>query len=270
MRTTVIVDMADASQVEIAICEGQPSRQPIRIGCAGWNIPREAAAHFTSGGSHLQRYSQVFNCCEINSSFYRPHKHQTWDRWAKTVPADFRFSVKAPKAITHEAALSCTSEVLQAFLQQTSFLDDKLGPILIQLPPSLEFEYARARRFLSLLRDNFSGDLVWEPRHVSWFDDRVDDLLKEFQAARVAADPACVPAAARPGGLANLAYFRLHGSPRMYYSAYTDNYLRMLAAQLTNLAARARVWCVFDNTASGYATQNALQLTAKLKSVVHY
>jgi hypothetical protein len=201
VRTTVIVDMADASQVEIAICEGQPSRQSIRIGCAGWNIPREAAAHFTSGGSHLQRYSQVFNCCEINSSFYRPHKHQTWDRWAKTVPADFRFSVKAPRTITHEAALNCAPEVLLAFLQQISFLDDKLGPILIQLPPSLEFEYARVRRFLSLLRDNYSGEMVWEPRHRSWFDDRVDDLLKEFQAARVAAEPACVPAARRLGKL---------------------------------------------------------------------
>jgi uncharacterized protein YecE (DUF72 family) len=266
VRTTVIGDMADASEGEIAIYEGHPSRQPIRIGCAGWNIPREAAAHFTSRGSHLQRYSQVFNCCEINSSFYRPHKDETWERWARTVPADFRFSVKAPRTITHEAALNCAPEVLLAFLRQVTFLGDKLGPVLIQLPPSLEFEYARARKFLSLLRDNFLGEMVWEPRHVSWFDDRVDDLLKEFQAARVAADPARVPAASRPGGLANLAYFRLHGSPRMYYSAYTDNYLRMLAAQLTNLAAKARVWCVFDNTASGYAIQNALQLTAKLKS----
>lgn len=266
MRTTVIGDMADASEGEIAIYEGHISRQPIRVGCAGWNIPREAAAHFDSGGSHLERYSQVFNCCEINSSFYRPHKYETWARWARSVPADFRFSVKAPRTITHEAALNCTPVILLAFLQQISFLGDKLGPILIQLPPRLAFEYARARRFLLLLRDNYSGDMVWEPRHGSWFHDRVDDLLREFQATRVAADPACVPAAARPGGLANFAYFRLHGSPRMYYSAYTDNYLGRLAAQLANLATKARVWCVFDNTASAYAIQNARELTAKLKS----
>jgi uncharacterized protein YecE (DUF72 family) len=258
--------MADASKGEIAICEGHLSRQPIRVGCAGWTVPREAAAHFDSGGSHLERYSQVFNSCEINSSFYRPHKNETWERWARTVPAHFRFSVKAPRTITHEASLNCAPEVLLEFLKQISFLGDKLGPILIQLPPSLKFEYARVRSFLSLLSNNYSGEMVWEPRHCSWFDDGVDDLLREFRAARVAADPARVPAAARPGGLANLAYFRLHGSPRMYYSAYTDNYLNMLAAQLANLTAEARVWCVFDNTASGYAIQNALQLTAELKS----
>ena len=267
MRTAVIGDMADASEGEIAICDGHLSREPIRVGSAGWTVPREAAAHFISGGSHLERYSQVFNSCEINSSFYRPHKNETWERWARTVPADFRFSVKAPRTITHEAALNCDPEVVLAFLKQISFLGDKLGPILIQLPPSLEFEYSRARRFLSLVRENHSGDMVWEPRHCTWFKNRAEDLLKEFQAARVAADPACVPAAARPGGLANLAYFRLHGSPRMYYSAYTDNYLGMLAAQLANLTAEARVWCVFDNTASGYAIQNALQLTAKLKNM---
>lgn len=259
--------MTEACQGDITINEGHlVTRQPVRIGCAGWSISREAAAHFNKGGSHLERYSQVFNSCEINSSFYRPHKNETWVRWAKSVPAEFRFSVKAPRTITHEAALNCTSEVLQAFLKQISFLGDKLGPILIQLPPSLKFEDARVRRFLTLLRESYSGDMVWEPRHGSWFDDRVDHLLKEFRAARVAADPACVPAAARPDGLANLAYFRLHGSPRRYYSAYSDDYLNMLAAKLGNLATKARVWCVFDNTASGYAIQNALELTAKLKS----
>jgi uncharacterized protein YecE (DUF72 family) len=177
------------------------SRQPVRVGCAGWSIPRLAAAHFASGGSHLERYSQAFNSCEINSSFYRPHKKETWERWARSVPAEFRFSVKAPKAITHEARLNCSSEVLSAFLEQINCLHEKLGPVLIQLPPSLEFDYARARKFLALIRGSFSGDVVWEPRHGSWFELHVDDLLMEYQIARVAADPACVPAAARPGGL---------------------------------------------------------------------
>jgi uncharacterized protein YecE (DUF72 family) len=243
------------------------SRQPVRIVCAGWSIPRLAAAHFASRGSHLERYSQAFNSCEINSSFYRPHKKETWERWAGSVPAEFRFSVKAPRTITHEAKLNCSSEFLSAFLEQIDCLHEKLGPVLVQLPPSLEFDYARTRKFLSLIRGSFSGDIVWEPRHSSWFDIQAEDLLKEYQIARVAADPPCVPAAARPGGLASLAYFRLHGSPRRYFSAYSSGSLNMIVAQVASLGATARVWCIFDNTAYGAAIPNALELAAKLKKL---
>jgi len=243
------------------------SRQPVRVGCAGWNIPQQVAAHFGYKGSHLERYSRGFNCCEINSSFYRPHKKETWERWASSVPAEFRFSVKAPKTITHDLRLNCSSDVLSAFLEQINCLGDKLGPLLIQLPPSLECDYARARKFLSLLRGKFSGDVVLEPRHASWFEEQGDSLLKEFHIARVAADPACIPASTGPGGLDSLVYFRLHGSPRRYFSAYSDEYLNILAAQLASVVAGARAWCIFDNTASGSAVQNAFELTAKLRKL---
>lgn len=260
--------MTDSCTSDVLIKESRAfSRQPVRVGCAGWNIPRQATRHFASRGSHLERYAQLFNSCEINSSFYRPHKEETWQRWARSVPAGFRFSVKAPKTITHEAKLNCSSEILSAFLEQIKFLGEKLGPVLIQLPPSLEFDHARAREFLSLLRGRFSGDVVWEPRHASWFEDEGNNLLKDFHIARVAADPACVPASTRPGGLASLAYFRLHGSPRRYFSAYSNDSLNMLAAQLTSLDATARVWCIFDNTALGASIPNALELAAKLRKL---
>jgi uncharacterized protein YecE (DUF72 family) len=212
----------------------------------------------------LERYAQAFNACEINSSFYRPHKVETWKRWSESVPADFRFSVKAPKTITHEALLDCSSELLSAFLNQVGFLGAKLGPILFQLPPRLAFTATRARRFLTMLRKNFSGSVVWEPRHATWFVDDADRLLKEFQIARVAADPACVPAASLPAGHPSVVYFRLHGSPRMYYSSYPDNFLNALASQITELTANAQVWCIFDNTAAGFAASNALALHEKV------
>jgi uncharacterized protein YecE (DUF72 family) len=252
---------------EIAIEEEECDhlRHTIRIGCAGWSIPREAAVNFGTGGTHLERYSRVFNFSEINSSFYRPHKEGIWRRWAESVPPNFHFSVKAPRAITHDARLNCSSDVLLEFLKQISFLGDKLGPMLIQLPPSLEFEDGFVRKFLLQLRESYSGDVVCEPRHSSWFEDSADALLNEFRIARVAADPACVPAAASPGGFGDLTYFRLHGSPRRYYSAYTENFLNAVATQLASLARNARVWCVFDNTASGSAVRNARELTAILK-----
>jgi uncharacterized protein YecE (DUF72 family) len=173
--------------------------------------------------------------------------------------------VKAPRAITHDARLDCTSQVLSEFLQQIILLRNKLGPVLFQLPPSLALDLVIAKKFLSLLRENYSGDLVLEPRHATWFDDSADNLLREFKIARVAADPACVPAAGLPGGLSDLVYFRLHGSPRRYYSAYAAEYLSTLAAQLATFASTAQVWCVFDNTASGSAIQNAMELTAALQ-----
>jgi uncharacterized protein YecE (DUF72 family) len=241
--------------------------QPVRVGCAGWNVPREAARYFGSDGSHLERYAKVLNCCEINSSFYRPHRQATWERWSNSVPPGFKFSVKMPRSITHEDALNCSSESLLAFLQQTRFLGEKLGAVLIQLPPSLEFEPARARAFLSLLRDQYKGDVAWEPRHRSWFTKMADGLLREFYVARSAADPACVPSAAQPGGYPAFVYFRLHGSPRRYYSGYHEVFLNRVAGQITSLARGARVWCVFDNTAAGLAIQNALQLSSKLIAV---
>jgi uncharacterized protein YecE (DUF72 family) len=240
------------------------SGQPVRIGCAGWNIPKQAASHFVGTGSHLIRYSELFNCCEINSSFYRSHKPETWERWASSVPAGFRFSVKLPKTITHEAKLSCDSAALSTFFQQVSVLKDKLGPVLIQLPPSLAFDLDRSKTFLLLLRDIYPGPVVLEPRHKSWFKDGVDDLLRNFRVARAAADPPCVSIAGMPGGHTSLVYFRLHGSPRKYYSAYSNKFLNRLVAQFTNLARTTNVWCVFDNTASGYAIENARQLISKI------
>lgn len=103
-----------------------------------------------------------------------------------------------------------------------------------------------------------------EPRHASWFNTASNDLLNEFQIARVAADPACVPAAADPGGFSSLAYFRLHGAPRRYYSSYDADFLSALASKLEKLAEKMRVWCIFDNTASGAAMQNALDLKNRI------
>jgi uncharacterized protein YecE (DUF72 family) len=236
----------------------------IRVGCAGWNIPRQSGEKFASGESHLVRYSQVFTCCEINSSFYRPHKKETWERWARSVPDGFQFSVKVPKAITHEAKLNCSREVLSAFLEQVEFLGKKLGPVLLQLPPSLAFESSIATKFFSLLRETFLGAVACEPRHASWFCEEVDGFLRDYQIARVAADPARVPDAIRPAGSPSLAYFRLHGSPRRYYSAYDEDFLDKLSAEIKKLKNRGHVWTIFDNTASGSAVPNALALNAKL------
>jgi uncharacterized protein YecE (DUF72 family) len=235
------------------------------IGCAGWAIPRADAEAFPGSGSHLERYAARFGAAEINSSFHRPHRPATYARWRDSVPESFRFSVKLPKAITHVDRLVDASQALDAFLAEAGHLEEKLGCLLVQLPPSLAFDAMVAGGFFAGLRDRFAGAAACEPRHPSWFAADSDELLAAFQIARVAADPARVPAAAAPGGWQGLIYHRLHGSPRMYYSTYPEEYLDRLAAQLTaETAAGVPVWCIFDNTAAGAATANALSLLQRL------
>lgn len=227
-----------------------------RVGTAGWSIPATQADRFPREGSHLERYSQRFAAVEINSSFYRPHRPSTYERWAMDVPPDFRFSVKMPKEITHTHRLVGATEPLERFLNETSALGTKCGPLLVQLPPSLAFDGKICATFFQGLRASFQGLLACEPRHRTWFTDEVDHLLVDFQIARVAADPAVVPRAATPGGWQGLQYLRLHGSPRMYYSAYQPAYLESLRDRLRT--ARGEIWCIFDNTADGAATHDAL------------
>jgi uncharacterized protein YecE (DUF72 family) len=230
--------------------------KPPRIGTAGWSIPSHYAAIFPGTGTHLVRYSRTFNCVEINSSFYRSHRLSTWARWAGSAPADFRFAVKAPKTITHEAKLNCTIEQLRAFLQEVNTLGQKLGPILFQLPPSFSFNAPRTKTFFTMFRDLYSASVVLEPRHPTWFTQEVDQLLRNYKIARVAADPAVTLDAREPGGDRSLIYYRLHGSPRIYYSAYGETHLTTFAKTIRD-HANVEVWSIFDNTAAGAAIEDA-------------
>ena len=230
-----------------------------RIGTAGWAIPRAVADRFPADGSGLIRYAARFDAAEVNSSFYRSHQAGTWARWRESTPAGFRFAVKAPKAVTHEARLAGAGHRMAAFLAEVAELGDRLGPVLVQLPPSFAFDAAVAGAFFADLRARHDGPVACEPRHATWFEADADELLAVNRVARVAADPARHPTAAEPGGWRGLEYWRLHGSPRMYDSAYDDEYLASLAARLAASAA-AETWCVFDNTTSGAAAANALDL----------
>ena len=210
-------------------------------------------------GSHLERYGAILNAVEINSSFYRPHQTVTYERWAASVPDDFRFAVKVPKAITHERRLKDVGDLLDRFLSEAGGLGPKLGPLLVQLPPSLSFQPGVADGFLSELRSRVEGSIVCEPRHASWFTPEVEALLGKLRIARVAADPAAVPGAGEPGGWRGLLYYRLHGSPKIYYSAYSAEYLAAIAQVLArDAAAGVETWCIFDNTAAFAATGDAL------------
>lgn len=242
----------------------------IVVGTAGWSIPRAAASAFAGTGSHLERYAGVLAGTEINSSFHRPHATSVYARWASATPAAFRFAVKIPRAITHEGELRRPGRPLDVFLSQVAGLGPKLGPLLVQLPPSLVFDARVARTFFAMLRARHVGAVVCEPRHPSWFEPRAESLLVTYRVARVATDPSRLRAALQPGGWIGrgrnaLIYYRLHGSPRKYWSRYPPERIHTWADDLLHFAARATVWCVFDNTASGAAIENALEMMTQVR-----
>lgn len=241
------------------------ARRNIRIGTAGWAIASRYSGQFPGAGAQLERYARLMTCVEINSSFYRPHHYKTYVRWAASTPQGFRFSVKVPKQITHEQRLADAGPVLDRFAGEISGLGEKLGVVLVQLPPSLRFEEGRAADFFGALGERISAPAVCEPRHRSWFTPQVNAWLAEREIVRAAADPVPAPGAFEPGGWRGLTYIRLHGSPRMYYSAYEPPFITALGRRLRSL--RGPVWCVFDNTAVGAALGDALSTMEELGQV---
>ena len=104
-------------------------------------------------------------------------------------PPHFRFAVKLPRAITHDARLRAARKPLREFLGQASGLGDRLGVLLVQLPPSLAWDARVARGFFGLLRESWDGPAACEPRHASWFEPAADRALARLRVSRVAADP---------------------------------------------------------------------------------
>jgi uncharacterized protein YecE (DUF72 family) len=239
----------------------------IRIGTAGWAIPTRHQHSVSGNGSHLERYSQRFCAVEINSSFHRHHRLQTYERWASAVPRGFRFSVKLPRALTHSGALVASSEELDRFVEEVRGLGDKLRVLLVQFPPGLAFDRSAASAFFRAIRDRIDVQVACEPRHPSWGSKTADRMLTDCAVARVAADPSPWVGADEPAGSKAFAYIRWHGSPRKYYSGYGEERLETLRQQVVLAGEWAsETWVIFDNTVLGCALENALTLTESLAS----
>jgi uncharacterized protein YecE (DUF72 family) len=229
----------------------------VRIGTAGWALPKTLRVAQSAHKSVLEQYAELFDAVEINSSFYRPHRRATYERWRASVPQSFRFSVKVPKMITHELGLSqCQSEMI-SFMDGVSGLEDKLAVLLVQLPASRTFDESIADAFFNALRHETAAHIVCEARSPSWFANAATAIFEKYCIHRVVADP--VPSGCEFVAPAHsrFAYFRLHGSPRMYYSSYSVGSLQGVAAAAR---AAAATWFIFDNTAAGAAWSDATML----------
>jgi uncharacterized protein YecE (DUF72 family) len=207
----------------------------------------------------LEHYAQEFPTVELNSTFYHMPRPVTVEGWRQRVPEGFRYAVKASRFITHVKKLEDIAEPLARFYEVVARFDDRLGPILFQLPPSLHRDDALLRKFLRTLSREFLT--VVEFRHASWFCDPVYEAL---DAAGVAICSVSSPKL-RTGVLRTgpIVYLRFHGEERMFVSRYSVERLREWARETRDVLRRTGpcpVFAYFNNDVEGHAVLNAREL----------
>jgi uncharacterized protein YecE (DUF72 family) len=227
------------------------------VGTAAWNIPKIAAEKFPIEGSHLERYSTLLNAVEINSSFYKDHQPKSYKRWADSTPIEFKFSVKLNRRFTHDSHLKIDKEDLRKNLSAISELGEKWGSLLMQFAGKQQFNAHDMEIFYKTIRERFHGPIALEGRNLSWMSKESIELMKEFNLSKVDADPEKCP-----GEISSeIKYYRLHGSPEIYKSDYDLEFLDQLFEKMSQ--HHGDVWCIFDNTTLGHATNNAVAIMQK-------
>jgi uncharacterized protein YecE (DUF72 family) len=236
------------------------------VGTAGWSYSGWEKVFYPekvkSTYERLAFYSRSFDAVEVNYSFYHLPKPETCKKWAEAVPKHFLFAVKASRFITHIKRLEGVEEAWEKFLGNIRALEDRLGPILFQFPPSFRADLDRLERFLSLVkRDRRTPRVrsVFEFRHRSWFTEATYDILRKAGATLCIAHSSRYPYAEQV--TADLVYYRFHGPKELFASKYGDAQLRSWAAQMRqHLAAGKTVHAYFNNDVHGYAVENARTL----------
>jgi uncharacterized protein YecE (DUF72 family) len=268
----------------------------VRIGISGWTYPRWRGTFYPKGLPQRQelRYaSERMNSVEINGSFYSLQRRSSFEAWAASVPEDFVFAVKGGRFITHMKKLSGIETPLANFLASGVLaLDQKLGPILWQLPPNLGFNADRMDAFFAQLprsagtaaeiaahhdqrvpddraltkavHPRYRLRHAIEPRHESFRTPEFYRLLRHYKMALVISD--------NPGKwpifteiTTDLMYLRLHGHDQLYVSGYSDQELDDWAAKIRSWTERGcDVYVYFDNDAKVHAPFDAMSLIERL------
>lgn len=231
------------------------------VGTSGWDYPQWSSVFYPQDlneSGYLGYAARVFSSLEVNTSFYRLPDKGTLRRWRETTPKGFVFSVKASRYITHMKKLKEADEALKTLLRRVGVLEDKLGPLLFQLPPGWRVNAERLRRFLGMLPDGLRS--AFEFRDPSWFCDDVYEALGHQGAAFCIYDLDGRRSPTRR--TADFVYLRLHGPDGPYKGRYTQSQLSGYAGAIHSWARTGSdVYCYFDNDESGYAAINAGELS---------
>ncbi|MBN3037846.1 MAG: DUF72 domain-containing protein [Candidatus Omnitrophica bacterium] len=230
------------------------------IGTSGWYYQHWLGRFYPEDISKdklLPYFAQSFNTVELNNTFYHLPKGPTVEGWCKKTPEDFVFALKASRFITHIKRLANLGDSLEVFLERTSLLNAKRGPLLYQLPPSMKKDRKRLVSFLKKLPRKLRS--VVEFRHQSWLDDEIFKLLRRYNVAHCIVSMPDFPTVFEQ--TADFVYIRMHGGSALYRSSYTDKELKGVASSLNRFLKKGLdVYVYFNNDAYGYAVKNALAL----------
>ncbi len=230
------------------------------IGTSGWHYDHWRLLFYPDRlpkAGWLEFYSRHFTTVELNNSFYRLPSEAAFANWRQSSPDGFVFAVKVSRFITHIKRLKDIEEPVKTFLGRARILEEKLGPLLYQLPPSMHRDDGRLDSFLSILPPGMKH--VLEFRHESWLDEGAFDLLRRYNVGLCVFD---MPGLTCPlAATADFAYIRFHGSTGLYSSCYSDEELADWAGRLAGLAPEVKeVYIYFNNDAEAFAVRNALTL----------
>ncbi len=231
---------------------------PIYIGTSGWNYETFIGSIFdkkTPKRKYLETYCKFFNSVELNASFYRSFPKRTWEGWYNRTPDGFIWSVKASRFITHIKRLDVDKDSIDYFFSQAGLLREKLGVVLFQLPPTLEFKRETFLKFLKLLP--FHVPVALEARHGSWFKKEVYEILKEKGLSFVISHTAGKYPIEKVF-TADFLYIRLHGANALYRGSYGEEGLKEWIDLIRVFSKKTFIY--FDNTADGSAAKDALLL----------
>lgn len=233
------------------------------IGTSGWSYRWQGILYpeDLKSAERLSYYATRFNTTELNSSFYHFTMAKTIGKWLTETPPSFKFAAKMHQEVTHKRRLVDTEEPLEKFMSRFLTMGERLGPVLIQLPGSLHFDFGVAADFFRMLRGKYPQPLfALEARHKSWFTDEARELLQDCSITWV-----ITSAGKRFPGFetttTDTVYLRLHGDEKLYTSAYTDEQLERYAFMVHDwLLDGKQVWVYFNNTILGNAIFNAEKL----------
>lgn len=237
------------------------------IGTSGWFYRGWKTIYYPEDlppNEWFKFYAKDFNTVEINSTFYRGAKKANLRKWKKEAPPGFLFTLKAFRIITHIKRLKDAHEDLKSFLKEAQSLEESLGPILFQLPPSLKCSPELLRSFVSSLP--VEHRFAFEFREESWFNSKeVEDILREKNCAFVIVSAPNLPEVIKV--TADWAYIRFHGKTAWYNYLYSDEEMRSWASKIKEISSIVKdFFAYFNNDTKAYAIKNAKLLRELLYS----
>ena len=243
----------------------------IYVGTSGWSYGMWKGVFYPQGlkaADYLPFYAQHFSCTEINSSFYHLPRATTVEGWINKVPKQFKFCPKISRYVTHIKRLRQVDEALEKFFVTISLIKTNIGPVLIQLPPSLKFDSILANNFYELLNQYYKDyAFAIEGRHVSWLSEESLQLMQKFNIAFVISQSGVGFPYAEEITARNI-YIRFHGPVELFKSSYTAERLQYYAVKMASWRKQGyNLWAFFNNTWYNDAIENAVDLMNMIKQL---